>query len=214
MSFQAMTWAVEQKVPALQKLVLLMLANRLNHDTGKCIPKIKTLADECGMSETSVKTAMKGLAESGLITIVPRFQESVQLPNAYVLHTGVGRNAAQGGSPDAPGVGRQTPTEPGRLNQEGKQGSPVGSSTPSRPEDVSEQVWSDWLAHRKSKKAAVTETVVAAARRESVKAGMTLDEFLTKWCLRGSQGLEAAWLKDRDGRSSQFGDSDWSKGAV
>ena len=96
MSFQAMTWAVEQKVPALQKLVLLMLANRLNHDTGKCIPKIKTLAEECGMSETSVKTAIRGLADAGLITIVPRFQESVQLPNAYVLHTGVGRQTPPG----------------------------------------------------------------------------------------------------------------------
>lgn len=64
-----------------------------------------------------------------------------------------------------------------------------------KPSDVAEQTWSDWLALRKTKKAPVTETVLAGASNEAVKAGMTLDAFLKVWCLRGSQGLEASWLK-------------------
>lgn len=63
------------------------------------------------------------------------------------------------------------------------------------PEDVGEEVWADWLKLRASKKAAVTATVLNAARRESGKAGMTLEAFLQEWCLRGSQGLSADWLK-------------------
>ena len=63
------------------------------------------------------------------------------------------------------------------------------------PPDVSEQVWSDWLKLRKAKKAPVTETVLAGAQSEANKAGMTLEAFLRVWCRRGSQGLEAAWLK-------------------
>ena len=64
-----------------------------------------------------------------------------------------------------------------------------------KPEDVSDQVWSDWHALRKSKRAAVSATVLAEARSEAAKAGMPLERFLTIWCLRGTQGLMAEWLK-------------------
>lgn len=57
------------------------------------------------------------------------------------------------------------------------------------------QVWGDWLKLRKAKKAPVTPTVLAGAASEAAKAGMTLGEFLAVWCRRGTQGLEAAWLK-------------------
>ena len=65
------------------------------------------------------------------------------------------------------------------------------------PADVDQQVWGDWLALRKSKKAAVTATVLASAKTEAAKAGMTLEAFLREWCIRGSQGLKAEWLKDK-----------------
>lgn len=85
MSFEAMTWAVGHRLPAQQKLVLMLLANRCNHDTGMCIPKIKSLADECGMSERSVQRALQDLEASGLIGIVRRTHEEVQLSNQYNL---------------------------------------------------------------------------------------------------------------------------------
>ena len=66
------------------------------------------------------------------------------------------------------------------------------------PSDVNEQVWNDWLLLRKSKKASVTQTVINAARKEAEKAGLPLEEFLKIWCLRGSQGLEASWLKPEE----------------
>ncbi|MBT9462541.1 hypothetical protein [Hydrogenophaga sp.] len=67
-----------------------------------------------------------------------------------------------------------------------------------RPDDVAEQTWVDWLALRKAKKAPVTETVVDGARREAVTAGLPLDAFLQVWCMRGSQGLQADWLKPHE----------------
>jgi uncharacterized protein YdaU (DUF1376 family) len=63
------------------------------------------------------------------------------------------------------------------------------------PPDVGLQEWQDWLSLRKAKKAPVTETVLKSARKEAEKAGITLNAFLTIWCARGSQGLEASWLK-------------------
>lgn len=66
------------------------------------------------------------------------------------------------------------------------------------PPDVDQQTWTDWQALRKAKRAPVTETVVNGARREADKAGMSLTDFLQVWCRRGSQGLEAAWLKPEE----------------
>lgn len=63
------------------------------------------------------------------------------------------------------------------------------------PEDVEDSTWSDWLALRKAKRAPVTETVVKQARIEAGKAAMSLGRFLEIWCARGSQGLQADWLK-------------------
>lgn len=70
-------------------------------------------------------------------------------------------------------------------------------ATPLRPEDVSEQVWEDWLRLRKDKRAAVTATVVSQAQAEAQKAGMPFEAFLAEWCARGSQGLKADWLKTK-----------------
>ena len=66
------------------------------------------------------------------------------------------------------------------------------------PSDVNEQVWNDWLQLRKIKKASVTKTVLDGARKEANKAELSLEDFLKIWCLRGSQGLEASWLKPEE----------------
>lgn len=71
-----------------------------------------------------------------------------------------------------------------------KRGSPLQC-----PEGVDLQTWNDWLQLRKAKKAPVTATVIRGATEEARKAGLTLEAFLCIWCRRGSQGLEASWLK-------------------
>lgn len=72
------------------------------------------------------------------------------------------------------------------------------SAPPPKPDDVSDQVWSDWCALRKAKRANVSATVLSEARVEAGKAGVSLERFLTIWCARGSQGLEASWLKPHE----------------
>ena len=73
------------------------------------------------------------------------------------------------------------------------------------PPDVDQQIWDDWKQLRKAKKAPVTETVVDGARKESIKANMSLNDFLAVWCSRGSQGLQAEWLKPEDKNLSKTG---------
>ena len=66
------------------------------------------------------------------------------------------------------------------------------------PDGVDEGVWVDFLSLRKAKRAPVTETVIQGAQAEALKAGMSLEAFLRVWCRRGTQGLEADWLKPHE----------------
>lgn len=73
------------------------------------------------------------------------------------------------------------------------------------PSDVEEQVWKDWCQLRKAKRATVSPTVLNGAREEAIKAGISLNGFLAIWCRRGSQGLEASWLKPEEKSLSATG---------
>jgi hypothetical protein len=85
MSFQAMTWAVGQVLPARDKLVLLLLANYASSEDGSCYPSLDTLARQCGMARSTVKASLVSLAEGGLIEIHRREVDGVCMPNTYRL---------------------------------------------------------------------------------------------------------------------------------
>ncbi len=87
MSFEAMTWAVNQKCKnSSQKLVLLMLANHSNGHTGQCNPSHSLLAKECCMSVSSLKTQIKVLANNGYLSVVNKSIGKVRTSNQYVLN--------------------------------------------------------------------------------------------------------------------------------
>lgn len=91
MSFPALSWAARQKLPSTQKLVLLMLAERHNKDTGQCNPSHELLAEDCGLSRRSVLDQISKLADAGYLRVLHRVKDKVKLPNQYVLnlHFGV-----------------------------------------------------------------------------------------------------------------------------
>ena len=83
---------------------------------------------------------------------------------------------------------------------------------PDCPCEVDAAVWSDWLTLRRKKNAPVTDTVVAGAATEAAKAGMSLTDFLRVWCLRGTQGLMADWLKPNESQpQSPSGETAWQR---
>lgn len=63
-----------------------------------------------------------------------------------------------------------------------------------RPSDVAEQVWSDFLALRKEKRARLTSTALAGIRNAAAKAGLSLQAALEICCERGWQSFRAEWL--------------------
>jgi hypothetical protein len=93
------------------------------------------------------------------------------------------------------------PEREGETEVETKKERKKNATVVACPSDVQEQVWKDWLTLRKMKRAAVTETVVDSAKKEAAKANMSFNDFLVVWCRRGSQGLEADWLKPHERQS-------------
>lgn len=68
MSFQTMTWAVEQTTGSpTRKAVLLALANDANTKTGLCCPDIPTIAASTELSEKTVQRALGDLVTGGFI---------------------------------------------------------------------------------------------------------------------------------------------------
>jgi len=66
------------------------------------------------------------------------------------------------------------------------------------PEGVSESVWQDFVKHRKTKKAQVTQTVIDGIHKEAQKAGWTLDAALAEIVLRNWQSFKAEWVQDKN----------------
>jgi hypothetical protein len=86
----------------------------------------------------------------------------------------------------------------GKEKEKERKATKVAATGVACPDGVGEDVWQDWLQLRKAKKAPVTQTVVNSATKEAEKAGISLNAFLTIWCARGSQGLQAEWLKTNE----------------
>lgn len=70
------------------------------------------------------------------------------------------------------------------------------------PEQPSEQVWTDYLKHRKAKRAPISQTVINTLAKElsmAVAAGWSVDDALAEAMAAGWQGLKASWLINRAG---------------
>lgn len=94
---------------------------------------------------------------------------------------------------------------------------PVAEQEPSprsrqadRPDDVPEQVWADWLAHRRRKRATATATVIESLRTEAAAAGMSLADAMALTVANGWQGFRADWVaKSRDAPDGGFRNGKW-----
>lgn len=148
----------------------------------------ETLTDSGTVSKT--KTVPEQVTVSAQETVT----DSVTVPKSVTVTDSVQNGYRIGNETVTDSV---TGKEQTKNIPEQKKKSARVRATPPRPDGVDEQVWLDWLALRREKRAAVTDTVLDGARREAQQAGITLEAFLREWCLRGTQGLKASWLESR-----------------
>lgn len=223
MSLDATRWAWRQDVRPTQKLVLLSLADRAgeNHE---CHPSIARLEADTGLYRETVMEAITDLESAGLLIVDrqlgkgnryqlvgvdDRHNQSVKADRSSTENQSgkpVGKNrpekADQSGKADT--TSREKPTTTSRekptlnlpsepINESKNKRSGVAAHV-ARPESVSESVWEDFLALRKAKRAAMTQTALNGFVREAQKAGMALQDVLELCCAKGWQGFEAAWV--------------------
>jgi len=63
------------------------------------------------------------------------------------------------------------------------------------PEGVSDSVWQEFIAHRKAKKARVTQLVVDGIQEQARIAGWSLEDALKETIVRNWQSFKADWVK-------------------
>lgn len=67
----------------------------------------------------------------------------------------------------------------------------------SQPDNVSDGVWTDFIAHRKRKKADITPTAMKQIQGQAQLAGWSLNDALAEVVARGWTGFNAEWVEKR-----------------
>lgn len=94
--------------------------------------------------------------------------------------------------------------EPVTINQEPKK---IATDV-ACPPDVSKVIWFEFVAHRKSKRAKVTELVLQGIAEQAEIAGWTLENALKEVVLRNWQSFKADWVKPETRALSTFRERD------
>ena len=82
---------------------------------------------------------------------------------------------------------------------------------PQKPDEVSDQVWSDLLSHRKIKKTSNTQTAwnVIFGQLEKAKqaTGHSLDQIVTEWITRDWKGFKSDWYINIQNKTQSTGNN-------
>ncbi|KRB33370.1 hypothetical protein [Acidovorax sp. Root70] len=155
----------------------------------------KALCDIGWLSETEAGVRLENFEEHNGQSAKRRCVDAQRKATVRTVSASDADKSQTSAGQETPNLGAREEKRREEKKEEKEDTAPRKRVTPPKPDDIDQQVWDDWLSLRKAKRAPVSLTVLEDARRESSKAGMSLENFLRIWCRRGSQGLEAAWLK-------------------
>ncbi|WP_105892651.1 helix-turn-helix domain-containing protein, partial [Haemophilus influenzae] len=205
MSMRLMVQAMNCKVgnPA-RKLVLLKLADNANDD-GICFPSYQYIADKCEMSKRSAISHIDDLIKMGLVTKKARKNKDGSSANLYLLHLEQGsENFALGGENISLGsenfaLGGSENISPITSHSLEPVNEPKKTTQKSESEILLErfgitgQLAKDFIAHRKTKRGAISETQLSRLQKQADKAGISICEVVEICIERNWQGFNASW---------------------
>lgn len=194
MSIRMMTRVWNMDLPDSQKIVLLALADSAN-DEGHCWPSMASLSRKCSKGERTIQGVIKKLVEAGHVT---RHEVPGKGCN-YTVHPRRDCTPAE----TAPTPAETAPHPRSRCGQTVIEPSNNRKSKArvECPDGVSPDVWEDFNAVRKAKRAPVTPTALKSIEREAGKAGWSLQDALSECVTRGWQGFKADWVKPQNDNS-------------
>ena len=216
MSMRLMVQAMNCKVgnPA-RKLVLLKLADNANDD-GICFPSYQYIADKCEMTRRSAISHIECLIKMGLVSKKERKNKDGSISNLYLLHLEQGsENFALGGENISLGsenfaLGGSENISPITSHSLEPVNEPKKTTQKSESEMLLErfgitgQLAKDFIAHRKTKRGAISETQLSRLQKQADKAGISICEVVEICIERNWQGFNASWdWRDEKLRTSQ-----------
>ncbi len=191
MSMRLMVQAMNCKVgnPA-RKLVLLKLADNANDD-GICFPSYQYIADKCEMTRRSAISHIECLIKMGLVSKKERKNKDGSISNLYFLHLEQGsENFALGGSENISPITSHS-LEP--VNEPKKTTQKSESEILLERFGITGQLAKDFIAHRKTKRGAISETQLSRLQKQADKAGISICEVVEICIERNWQGFNASW---------------------
>lgn len=205
MSMRLMVQAMNCKVgnPA-RKLVLLKLADNANDD-GICFPSYQYIADKCEMTRRSAISHIECLIKMGLVSKKERKNKDGSISNLYFLHLEQGsENFALGGENISLGsenfaLGGGENISPITSHSLEPVNEPKKTTQKSESEMLLErfgitgQLAKDFIAHRKTKRGAISETQLSRLQKQADKAGISICEVVEICIERNWQGFNASW---------------------
>ena len=216
MSMRLMVQAMNCEVgnPA-RKLVLLKLADNANDD-GICFPSYQYIADKCEMTRRSAISHIEYLIKMGLVSKKERKNKYGSISNLYFLHLEQGsENFALGGENISLGsenfaLGGSENISPRTSHSLEPVNEPKKTTQKSESEMLLErfgitgQLAKDFIAHRKTKRGAISETQLSRLQKQADKAGISICEAVEICIERNWQGFNASWdWRDEKLRTSQ-----------
>ena len=216
MSMRLMVQAMNCKVgnPA-RKLVLLKLADNANDD-GICFPSYQYIADKCEMTRRSAISHIECLIKMGLVSKKERKNKDGSISNLYFLHLEQGsenfalgsenislgsENFALGGSEN---ISPRTSHSLEPVNEPKKTTQKSESEILLERFGITGQLAKDFIAHRKTKRGAISETQLSRLQKQADKAGISICEVVEICIERNWQGFNASWdWRDEKLRTSQ-----------
>ena len=216
MSMRLMVQAMNCKVgnPA-RKLVLLKLADNANDD-GICFPSYQYIADKCEMTRRSAINHIEYLIKMGLVSKKERKNKDGSISNLYFLHLEQGsenfalgsenislgsENFALGGSEN---ISPRTSHSLEPVNEPKKTTQKSESEILLERFGITGQLAKDFIAHRKTKRGAISETQLSRLQKQADKAGISICEVVEICIERNWQGFNASWdWRDEKLRTSQ-----------
>lgn len=158
------------------------------------------LASRLKQSEQQIRTSLQRLENLGILTITATNRFSVYNIENYGKYQDEqpANNQQDDHQPtNSQPTDNQQSTTKQELNNsrmEALKEKPIAKLALLTSRGIPEQIAKDWLSIRKEKRQPLTETSLAATERESVRAGMTLEEVITFCCERGWAGFKAEYL--------------------
>ena len=184
-----------------QLRVLIALLSFGNKHGGSVWPKRALIAERTGMHPANISAATSALVKLGWIEKVGKggFSKSVcytiKLSTTVADQATVARSATNTLADSATSTVAHSATRKEQTIEQTKEQTITHKRKPAltRPDDVPESVWADFLTLRKAKRSPMTATALQSIQREAHKAGISIADALATCCERGWQSFKAEW---------------------